>query len=226
MKAMVLAAGRGERLRPLTDDIPKPLIEAGGRPLIAWHLERLARAGIEEVVINLAHLGDRIRETVGNGDRFGLAIRYSQEPTGALETGGGILNVLPLLGGDPFLLVNGDCWTDLDLTKLDLDPGDLAHLVLVDNPAHNPSGDFCLDGDRVWNAGATMLTYAGVAVIHPELFGYCHPGRFPLTPLLRRAADAGRVSGTHHEGAWFDAGTVERLQKLRDYLAERATRPG
>ncbi len=220
MRAMVLAAGRGERLRPLTDDIPKPLIEAGGRPLIAWHLENLARAGIKEVVINLAHLGDRIRESLGNGDRFGLAIQYSQEPPGALETGGGILNALPLLGTDPFLLVNGDCWTDLDLAKLSLVPGDLAHLVLVDNPAHNPAGDFALDSGRVRNAGTPMLTYSGIAVLHPTLFRDCGPGRFPLTPLLRQAADADRAAGARHDGAWFDVGTVERLRILEQHLAK------
>lgn len=218
MKAMVLAAGRGERLRPLTDRIPKPLIEAGGRPLIAWHLDKLARAGFDEVVINLGHLGDRLRETVGDGERFGLAVRYSEEPPGALETGGGILNALPLLGREPFLLVNGDCWTDLDFAAPGLAPGDLAHLVLVDNPAHNPAGDFALDGDRIRNAGDAMLTYAGVAVIHPNLFGDCRPGRFPLTPLLREAADSDRVEGTHYPGAWFDVGTLERLGRLRDHL--------
>lgn len=221
MKAMVLAAGRGERLRPLTDKMPKPLIEAGGRPLIAWHLDKLARAGFDEVVINLGHLGDRLQETVGDGERFGLAVRYSEEPPGALETGGGILNALPLLGEEPFLLVNGDCWTDFDVTKLGLAPGDLAHLVLVDNPAHNPAGDFAMDGDRIRNAGDAMLTYAGVGVIHPNLFGDCRAGRFPLTPLLRQAAEAGRAGGTHYVGAWFDVGTTERLDQLRRYLAER-----
>lgn len=219
MKAMVLAAGRGERLRPLTDRVPKPLIEAGGRPLIAWHLEKLARAGIEEVVINLGHLGDKLREAVGNDDRFDLTIRYSHEPPGALETGGGIHQALPVLGEDPFLLVNGDCWTDLDFSVLSLAPGDLAHLVLVDNPVHNPAGDFALEDSRVRNKGDPMLTYAGVAVLHPELFRGCAPGRFPLTPLLRQASDSDRVGGTHYPGAWFDAGTMEQLQELRGYLA-------
>lgn len=221
MKAMVLAAGRGERLRPLTDKTPKPLIEADGRPLIAWHLEKLARSGIEEVVINLAHLGDRIREALGNGDRFGLTIRYSQEPPGALETGGGILNSLPLLGADPFLLVNGDCWTDLDFPRPDLPAGDLVRLVLVDNPAHNPSGDFALASGRVRNTGTPMLTYSGIAILHPALFRDCPPGRFPLTPLLRQAADADRAGGTRHDGAWFDVGTVERLRVLEQHLAKQ-----
>lgn len=219
MRAMILAAGRGERLRPLTDRLPKPLIEAGGRPLISWHLEKLARAGFGEVVINLGHLGDRLREAVGDGDQSGLTIRYSQEPPGALETGGGIHQALPLLGDEPFLLVNGDCWTDLDFAVLSLAPGDLAQLVLVDNPAHNPAGDFALEDSRVRNTGDPMLTYAGVAVLHPELFRGCAAGRFPLTPLLRQAADSGRVGGTHYPGAWFDAGTIEQLQELRDYLA-------
>lgn len=220
MKAMILAAGHGERLRPLTDRVPKPLIEAGGKPLIDWHLERLARAGIEEVVVNLAHLGGVLRDAVGDGSRFGLVIRYSDEPPGALETGGGILKALPLLGEKPFLLVNGDCWTDLDPATLPLPVKDLAHLVLVDNPAHNPSGDFALEAGRVRNTGRPMLTYSGIAVLHPGLFRDCRPGRFPLTPLLRQAADVGRAGGTHHEGAWFDAGTPERLEALRTHLAD------
>lgn len=223
MKAMILAAGRGERLRPLTDRLPKPLIEAGGKPLIAWHLERLARAGVAEVVINLAHLGGMVREAVGDGARFGLAIHYSEEPPGALETGGGILKALPLLGEEPFLVVNGDCWTDLDPGALSLSAGDLAHLALVNNPGHNPSGDFALAAGRVRNAGSPMLTYAGVAVLHPGLFRDCQPGRFPLAPLLRQAANADRAGGTHHAGAWFDVGTRERLEALRAYLAD--TRP-
>lgn len=223
MKAMILAAGRGERLRPLTDRLPKPLIEAGGKPLIVWHLERLARAGVAEVVINLAHLGGMVREAVGDGDRFGLAIHYSDEPPGALETGGGILAALPLLGDEPFLVVNGDCWTDLDPGTLSLSARDLAHLALVDNPAHNPSGDFALAAGRVRNTGSPMLTYAGVAVLHPDLFRDCRPGCFPLAPLLRQAADAGRAGGTHHAGTWFDVGTPERLEALRAYLAD--TRP-
>lgn len=221
MKAMVLAAGRGKRLRPLTDRVPKPLIEAGGRPLIAWHLEKLARAGYVEVVINLAHLGDRLRQAVGDGKRYGLSIRYSQEPPGALETGGGILAALPMLDGDPFLLVNGDCWTDLDFPEPGLASGDLARLVLVDNPAHNPSGDFALDSDRLRNVGTPMLTYSGIAILHPALFRDCRPGRFPLTPLLRQAADADRAAGMRHDGAWFDVGTEERLQALEQHLTQQ-----
>lgn len=215
---MVLAAGRGERLRPLTDEVPKPLIEAGGRPLIAWHLEKLARAGFGEVVVNLGHRGERLREALGGGERFGLAIRYSSEPPGALETGGGILHALPLLGDEPFLLVNGDCWTDLAFAGLHLGEGDLARLVLVDNPAHNPAGDFALAGDRVRNTGKPGLTYSGIAVLHPALFEGCRPGRFPLAPLLRGAADRDRVSGTHHVGDWFDVGTAKRLAALREHL--------
>lgn len=222
MKAMVLAAGRGERLRPLTDETPKPLIEAGGKPLIAWHLERLADAGVRDVVVNLGHLGERIRDVLGDGSAFGLRVAYSPEPPGALETGGGILNALPLLGEAPFLLVNGDCWTDLDFAALQLRPGDLAQLALVGNPDHNPDGDFALDGGRVRNTGATMLTYSGIALLDPGLFAPCRPGRFPLTPLLRNAADAGRVGGTHHTGAWFDVGTRDRLEALRAYLAHPA----
>lgn len=215
---MVLAAGRGERLRPLTDELPKPLIEVGGRPLIAWHLERLAAAGCREAVINLGHLGERIRDALGTGERFGLVIRYSEEPPGALETGGGIVNALPLLGDDPFLLLNGDCWTDLDLSSLRLPRGDVAHLAMVDNPPHNPAGDFALEAGRVRNEGEPKLTYAGIAILHPALFEDCRPGRFPLTPLLRDAAARDRAGGTRHGGAWFDVGTVERLADLRKYL--------
>lgn len=219
MKAMILAAGRGERLRPITDDVPKPLLEVGGKPLIAWHLERLSAAGVDEVVVNLGHLGDRIRSALEPGGRFGVKVHFSQEPPGALETGGGILNALPLLGDAPFLLLNGDCWSDLDPAGLELAGGDLAQLALVDNPPHNPAGDFALARGRVHNQGDHMLTYAGIAVLHPELLQGCRPGRFPLTPLLRRAADDDRVAGLHHAGAWFDVGTPERLQSLRDYLA-------
>lgn len=221
MKAMILAAGRGERLRPLTDAVPKPLIEAGGKALVAWHLERLAAAGISEVVINVSHLPHAIERALGDGSAFGVRIAYSREPEGALETGGGVHHALELLGDGPFLLLNGDCWTDLDPATLALPGNDLAHLVLVDNPAHNPAGDFAFESGRVRNHGEPMLTYAGIGVLHPALFRDCRPGRFPLAPLLRRAADAGRAGGTHHHGDWFDAGTVERLEALRKHLGGR-----
>ncbi len=221
MKAMILAAGRGERMRPLTDRTPKPLLEAGGRPLIAHHLQALADAGFREVVINHAHLGAQIEAALGDGSRFGLRIRYSPEPAGALETGGGILQALPLLGQGPFLVINGDIWSDLDYATLPSAPAGLAHLMLVDNPPHHPEGDFRLDdAGGVHAEGAPRLTFGGVGVYRPELFAGCRPGRFPLAPLLRSAMAAGEVTGWHHRGAWIDVGTPERLDRLRRRLAQ------
>ena len=210
---MVLAAGRGERMRPLTDHTPKPLLEAGGRPLIGHHLAALARAGVREAVVNHAHLGAQIERALGDGAAYGLRIRYSPEEV-ALETGGGIFRALPLLGPDPFIVVNGDVWTDFDPARLRLADADLAHLVLVDNPAHHPAGDFVLAGDRVREDGGPRLTFSGVGVYRPALFDGCAPGRFPLAPLLRAAIAVGRVSGEHHRGRWVDVGTPERLAAL------------
>ncbi|QIK38678.1 nucleotidyltransferase family protein [Caldichromatium japonicum] len=224
MKAMILAAGRGERMRPLTDHTPKPLLQAGGKPLIQYHLERLAQAGIREIVINHAHLGWMIESALGDGARFGIRIRYSPESS-ALETGGGIFNALPWLGPGPFLVINGDIWCDLDLSTLSIGPAELAHLVLVDNSAHHPQGDFALNDGRVSNAGDPRLTFSGIGVYRPELFFGCTPGAFPLAPLLRRAADQGKVSGRHHGGLWFDIGTPERLFAL-ERLLQTATAPG
>lgn len=210
---MVLAAGRGERMRPLTDHTPKPLLEAGGRPLITYHLAALARAGVREVVINHAHLGAQLEAALGDGAAFGLRIRYSPEET-ALETGGGIFRALPLLGPGPFLVVNGDVWTDLHLGHLRLADDDLAHLVLVANPSHHPAGDFVLAGGRVVPEGPVRLTFSGIGVYRAALFEGCAPGRFPLAPLLRAAIAAGRVSGELHSGRWTDVGTPERLAEL------------
>ena len=210
---MILAAGRGERMRPLTDHTPKPLLEAGGRPLIGHHLAALARAGVREAVVNHAHLGAQIEQALGDGAAYGLRIRYSPEEV-ALETGGGIFRALPLLGPDPFIVVNGDVWTDFDPARLRLADADLAHLVLVDNPAHHPAGDFVLAGDRVREDGGPRLTFSGVGVYRPALFDGCAPGRFPLAPLLRAAIAVGRVSGEHHRGRWVDVGTPERLAAL------------
>lgn len=218
---MILAAGRGERMRPLTDRTPKPLLVAGGLPLIVHHLERLAEAGFREVVINLAHLGGQIRAALGSGGPWGLTIRYSEEPPGALETGGGILQALPLLGDGAFAVINGDVWTDFPLRRLRRAPDGLAHLVLVDNPPQHPGGDFALHGARVRTDGPVRYTYAGLAVIDPDLFAGCRPGRFPLAPLLRTAADADRVSGEHHPGRWLDVGTPGRLAALDALLAGR-----
>jgi MurNAc alpha-1-phosphate uridylyltransferase len=215
MIAMILAAGRGERMRPLTDDTPKPLLQAGGRALIEHQIERLRAAGIAELVINHAHLGERIEQALGDGRRLGVSIRYSPEGQGqALETGGGIHRALPLLGTDPFLVVNGDIWSDIDYGRLLIAAGDLAHLVLVDNPAHHPDGDFALDGDRVHTDGPARLTFAGVGIYRPELFAHCRPGAFPLAPLLTAAMAQDRCGGSHHQGQWIDIGTPERLQRL------------
>jgi len=218
MKAMLLAAGRGERMRPLTDARPKPLLEVAGRPLIEWHLERLAAAGFSEVVINLSWLGEQIPAALGQGERWGLSIAYSREPWPALETGGGIFQALPLLGPEPFLLVNGDVYTDVDFRSLSLQPGDLAQLLLVPNPAHHAKGDFCLDGGRITDNGSSTLTYSGISVLSPGLFAGCTSGKFPLAPLLFAARNAGRLGGQRHDGYWVDVGTVERLAELDAHL--------
>lgn len=212
---MILAAGRGERMRPLTDSTPKPLLEVGGKPLIVWHLERLAAAGFRQVVINHAHLGGQIEQRLGSGAEWGLEVRYSAEGEGkALETGGGIARALPILGPAPFLVINGDVWCDLELGVLGLQQRDLAHLVLVDNPAHNPRGDFVLSAGRLVGEGGERLTFSGIGVYAPALFDGCPRGAFRLAPLLRQAISAGRVSATHHRGEWLDIGTPGRLQDL------------
>jgi MurNAc alpha-1-phosphate uridylyltransferase len=217
MRAMILAAGRGERMRPLTDTCPKPLLPAGGKPLIVWHLEALAEAGIRDIVINHAHLGDRIEAALGDGSPFGVNLRYSPEPPGALETAGGIRHALPLLGDAPFLVVNGDIWCDWDLARAQrIDLGNsLAHIVLVDNPPHHPEGDFSLLGDRIDNGPSRRLTFTGIGVYAPALFADLpdntpHKLRYPL----RAAADAGRLKGEYHGGRWEDIGTPERLAAL------------
>ncbi|MCP5141521.1 MAG: nucleotidyltransferase family protein [Chromatiales bacterium] len=215
MKAMILAAGRGERMRPLTDATPKPLLKVGGRRLIEYHLDALAAAGVGEVVINTAHLFEQIPAALGDGRAYGLHIDYTVEPAGALETGGGIHNALPLLGPGPFLVVNGDIWTDLPLAPLLRAPAGLAHLVMIDNPPQHPRGDFALDANGLLHAnGDERLTYSGIGVYTPEFFAGCTPGRFPLAPLLRDAMAVGKVGGEHYRGAWHDIGTPERLAAL------------
>ncbi|HTN28584.1 MAG TPA: nucleotidyltransferase family protein [Burkholderiales bacterium] len=220
MKAMILAAGRGERLRPLTDRTPKALIEAGGKPLLAWHLERIRRAGIREVVINVSHLAGLITQRFGDGAEYGLALRWSHEPQ-ALETAGGIAQARSLLGAAPFLLVNSDIWCDYDLSALrgrDLD-SQLAHLVLIPNPPHNVAGDFSLDGARIGNDAGARYTYSGIAVLSPALVSGIAPGeKAPLGPLLRSAAGRGAVTGELHRGVWHDVGTEERLAKLLSHV--------
>lgn len=226
MRAMILAAGRGERMRPLTDRTPKPLLLAGGKPLIQYHVERLAAAGVRELAINHAHLGGQIEETLGDGSRFGVSIRYSAEGEGqALETGGGIFKALPLLGPDPFLVVNADIWTDCPFGHLGLSSDDLAHLVLVENPPQHRQGDFALDDKRVRSDGSPRYTFSGIGVYRPELFAGCSPGAFPLAPLLRRAMAEDRVGGRLHRGRWFDIGTPQRLGELDDWLAGRSDWP-
>ncbi|MGY4819723.1 N-acetylmuramate alpha-1-phosphate uridylyltransferase MurU [Pseudomonas chlororaphis subsp. piscium] len=220
MKAMILAAGKGERMRPLTLTTPKPLIRAAGVPLIEYHLRALARAGFTEIVINHAWLGQQIEDHLGDGSRFGLSIRYSPEGE-PLETGGGIFRALPLLGNEAFLVVNGDVWTDYDFRLLNRPLDAMAHLVLVDNPAHHTAGDFILSDDaRVRDAepGSQTLTYSGIAVLHPDLFQGCTPGAFKLAPLLRKAMADGQVSGERLQGHWVDVGTHERLAEVETLL--------
>ncbi len=223
MKAMILAAGKGERLRPLTLHTPKPLVRAGGIPLIEFHVRALAVAGFTELVINHAWLGQQIEDYLGDGKRFGVRIDYSAEGE-PLETGGGIFKALPLLGEKPFLVVNGDIWTNYEFADLRLPPRGLAHLVLVDNPDHHQAGDFRLYEGRVSDAvaGEPSLTYSGMAVLHPQLFADSQPGAFKLAPLLRAAMADGRVSGEHFVGRWIDVGTHERLADVERLLAAEA----
>lgn len=231
MRAMILAAGRGERMRPLTDTCPKPLLSAGGRPLIAWHLERLARAGITDILVNHAWLGERIEAALGDGRAYGVRLRYSAESP-ALETAGGIARALPFFQGQPFLVLNGDVWCDWDPGRA---PGlaagwpadRLAHLVLVDNPAHHPDGDFVLDADGLTaprpdtsDEAASALTFAGIGLYRPALFADTDPDQpAPLAPLLRHAMARRAVSGERHAGHWTDVGTPERLAELDAALA-------
>lgn len=214
MKAFILAAGRGERMRPLTDHTPKPLLCVRGKPLIEWHLEKLAAAGVREVVLNLGWLGENIKAHLGDGARFGVRMVYSEEGWPALETGGGLHRALPLLGNEPFLLVNGDVFTELPFALRDLQANTHAHLVLVPNPLQHPNGDFCLVNGVVADA-EPRLTYSGIALLHPKLFEGCQPGAFPLAPLLKHAMAAGKVSGERYDGLWSDVGTSERLQALQ-----------
>lgn len=225
MRAMILAAGRGDRLRPLTDRLPKPLVEVGDKPLIEHHIGNLALAGFREIVINQCHLGDMLREAVGDGARWGVRIAWSDEQPEALETGGGIHRALPLLGGAPFLVVNGDIWTDYPYSRLRAVKCDWAHLVLIPNPEHNPRGDFSLQGARLVNHGEPMLTFSGLGVYHPRLFDGCTPGRFSVVPLLRSAADEQVVTGELFTGGWADIGTPERLAAIRDALARSQATP-
>jgi MurNAc alpha-1-phosphate uridylyltransferase len=219
MKAMILAAGKGERMRPLTLTTPKPLIRVGGVPLIEYHLRALAGAGFTEVVINHAWLGQQIEDHLGDGSRFGVRIAYSPEGE-PLETGGGIFRALGLLGDEAFVVVNGDIWTDYDFSALRQPLEGLAHLLLVDNPEHNPHGDFILADGQVHDgdSAADKLTYSGIAVLHPRLFEGCPDGAFKLAPLLRQAMVEGQVSGARLQGRWVDVGTHERLAHVETLI--------
>jgi len=227
MKALIFAAGKGERMRPLTDRTPKPLLIAGGKPLIVWHLEKLAAMGVTDVVINTAWLAEQFPATLGDGSRWDLRLHYSYEGAEPLETGGGMLRALPLLGDEPFLAINGDIWTDYDFARLPREPAGLAHLVMVENPEHNARGDFGLDDAwRVHSDGDAKFTFAGLGVYRPELFvGWRtiigdavganeSPPRFKLAPLLRAAMAREQVSGELWQGAWTDVGTPARLSAL------------
>jgi len=219
MKAMILAAGLGNRMRPLTLHTPKPLLEVGGKPLIVWHIEKLQNIGIKDIVINTAWLGEKLAQALGDGSQFGVNILWSHEGEG-LETAGGIINALPLLGQEPFILVNGDVWSTMDFsTLLDVKlENDLAHLVLVENPAQHPNGDFTLANGRAYtfdqNQPGEALTYSGVAVIHPGMFAGLENGKRPLAPLLKQAMLEQQISASKMQGVWVDVGTPERLNVL------------
>ena len=230
--ALIFAAGLGERMRPLTDRTPKPLLMAGDKPLIAWHLEKLAAAGVRYVVINTSHLAEQFPAALGDGSRWGLRIRYAYEGPAPLETGGGMLNALPLLGPEPFLVVSGDVWCDADFAALPAEPRGLAQLLMVDNPAHHPRGDFRLDAaGQLHDDGEPRLTYSGIGVFRRELLeGWreavgaapgtaAKPPRFKLRPLLETAMAHGKMDGSHHRGAWTDVGTPQRLAELETWLS-------
>lgn len=233
MRALIFAAGKGERMRPLTERTPKPLLPVGGKPLIVWHLEKLAAAGIIDVVVNTAWLADRFEPALGDGSRWGLRLHYSYEGAEPLETGGGMLQALRWLGDAPFVAINGDIWCDHDFARLPMEPAGLAHLVMVDNPPQHPRGDFVLDADGGMHSdGESKLTFAGIGVYRRALLDDWRgivgavagadetPPRFKLAPLLRAAMHARRVSGEHHGGRWTDVGTPERLALLDRQLRE------
>ena len=218
--AMILAAGRGTRMQPLTEQTPKPLLKAGDKPLIVWQITRLAAAGIRRIVINHAWLGEQIVQTLGDGTQWDVQIQYSAEsPDARLETGGGIRQALPLLGDQPFLVVNADIWCDLTLNQLSLPTDNLAHVVLVPNPEHHPDGDFHLTPDgRVTNQSIPRYTYSGIGIYHPNLFCNLPVDTYPLAPILHQAAELGKISGICYTGHWMDIGTPQRLTTLRQQL--------
>jgi len=216
MRAIIIAAGRGVRLRPLTDTTPKPLLDVNGQSLIKYHLEKLGQAGFREVVINLAHLGDMIRDTLGDGSSWGLNIHYSQEPPGALDTGGGIQQALPLLGEAAFAVINGDVFSDYPLARLRAVKCSYAHLILVPNPVHNPDGDFALQGGHVTQDEEPHHTFSGISVYNPRFFENVGSGRYSVVPMLRAAMASQQVTGEIYKGVWHDIGTLDRLEALRN----------
>jgi MurNAc alpha-1-phosphate uridylyltransferase len=222
MKAMILAAGHGERMRPLTEHLPKPLLEVGGKPLIVYHIENLVRAGVRELVINHGRLGGLIAEYLGDGSRYGANIVYSAEGEQPLETGGGIFHALPMLGTQPFIVVNADVWIEFDFAELLRAQQCWAHLLLVPNPEHHPRGDFGIENGLLSVQAQPFYTYSGVGTYSAAMFSDCKPGRFPLAPLIRAAASQGQVSAEVFRGLWCDAGTPERLQHLDAVLKGRA----
>ena len=215
MRAMVLAAGRGERLRPLTDEVPKSLVEVRGESLLERHLASIHAAGVRTVVINLGWLGDKIVERVGSGERYGLNVLYSQEGDNILETGGGIHKALPMLGDDPFMVINADIFTDMPVPDIELADQHVGHLVMVPSPEYRDGGDFDIDDGLIRNGETQRLTFSGVAMYRPSFFDGCEPGRFPLAPMLREAADNGQLSGSLYTGLWADIGTPERLEAIQ-----------
>jgi N-acetyl-alpha-D-muramate 1-phosphate uridylyltransferase len=221
MKVMILSAGRGERLRPLTDDTPKPLLKAGKYRLIEYLIQSLVKAGFHDIVINTAHLAEQFPQTLGNGQQFGANISYSPEPEAGLETAGGIINALPLLGDEPFLIVNGDIWTDFPFEQLNsfsLSTASLAHLILVNNPEHNLQGDFSLRSGKINQSDKIRYTYSGIGIYHPKLFLDFQVQRLALRPILLEAIEQQQLSGQLYQGTWSDIGTIERLQQLNDRL--------
>ncbi|MBE0470111.1 MAG: nucleotidyltransferase family protein [Methyloprofundus sp.] len=220
MKAMILAAGRGERMRPLTEHTPKPLLKAAGKPLIEYTIEALVKAGITEIVINLAYLGGQLKNYLGDGSQYQAHIQYSEEGEIGLETAGGIKNALPLLGDSAFLVINGDIYCDFPLQNLINKRIDLAHLILINNPSHNPEGDFFLRNTAILAPeGEEKFTFSGIGLYHPDLFAKLKPGKSALAPLLKKAMQNQRISGEHYAGFWMDIGTPERLENLSNFLA-------
>ncbi len=223
-RAMILAAGRGERMRPLTDKTPKPLLEIADKALIVYQIEALELAGIRDIVINTGRLGDQIQYHLGTGEAFGVQINYSDEGENILETAGGIIQALPLLGDDPFIVTNADIFTDFDYQTLPEQLDSDAHLVLVNNPQHNLQGDFALENGRIIDKGSAKLTYSGIGLYHPHFFKDCNPGRAPLAPLLHQSAQANDLTGQQYDGLWSDVGTPERLAEINSSLDNKQSK--